>query len=81
MNTELLEEIDLLLKFDKNSTQQGIKLHSSASDQSKAAAQRLFDKGFISQNDGGYLTDRGIEAAEHCERVVDLLKESQGDLQ
>lgn len=70
-----LEEINLLLKFDRGSTQQGIKLHSDASETSLVAAGSLYNKGLISQSDGGYLTDRGIEAAVHCEQLVDLLAE------
>ena len=76
MNTAILEEIDLLLLFNQQTAQQGIKVHSSASDSSKAAAVRLFDKGLISQSDGGYLTDRGIEAAKHGENLVSLLTQS-----
>lgn len=71
----MLEEINLLLKFDRGSTQQGIKLHSDASEPSLAAAGSLYNKGLISQRDGGYLTDRGIEAAVHCEHLVDLLSD------
>ena len=68
-----VDEINILLKFDKHSMQQGIKLHSQASEKNRAAAQRLYDKGLISQSDGGYLTDRGVEAASHCEHLIDLL--------
>lgn len=73
MNTAILEEIDLLLLFNQQVGQQGIKVHSNASEESKAAAVRLFDKGLISKDDGGYLTDRGIEAAEHSQHLVSLL--------
>jgi len=38
-----------------------------------AAAKRLFDKGLISQNDGGYLTDLGVETAEHAQKMLTIL--------
>jgi len=72
MNTALTEEINLLLLFNQTKLQ-GIKVHSNASDADKAAAIRLFEKGLISQPDGGYLTDRGVEAAEHSQQLVALL--------
>ena len=77
MNTDTLEEMQLLLKFCESpkhlGTQSGIKVHSSASQSHKSAAKRLFNKGLISQKDGGYLTDRGIEAADHCQYLSVLL--------
>lgn len=74
MNTELLEEVNLLLLFNQ-SMLQGIKVHSNASASDQAAASRLFNKGLISQEDGGYLTDRGVEAAEHSQHLISLLSQ------
>jgi uncharacterized protein (TIGR02647 family) len=37
------------------------------------AAKRLFDKGLTTQDDGGYLTDLGIEVAEHTQRMLTIL--------
>jgi uncharacterized protein (TIGR02647 family) len=37
------------------------------------AAKRLCAKGLTTQNDGGYLTDLGIEAAEHAQRMLTIL--------
>lgn len=59
-----LEELDLLAKFDPANTQAGIKVHTAAGSPAIAAAQRLHDKGLITQADGGYLTALGAEAAE-----------------
>ena len=39
-----------------------------------AAAQRLFDKGLIDQADGGYLTSLGLDAAEHVQNVLQILR-------
>lgn len=64
--SENIAELDLLLLFDLSTSQAGIKIHKTASSSSIAAARRLFEKGFISQEDGGYLTSLGITAAEHA---------------
>lgn len=69
----LVQEIDLLNLFDLNSLQQGLKIHHEADPARIAAAQSLFDKGMITQVDGGYLTDRGVEAAEHAQALLRLL--------
>lgn len=74
---ELMQEIELLNLFNLNSKLQGIKVHHQAEVDKIAAAQRLFDKGMITQMDGGYLTDRGVETAEHAQALLGLLQESQ----
>jgi uncharacterized protein (TIGR02647 family) len=74
LDNALVQEIDLLNLFDLNSVQHGLKIHHEADPARIAAAQRLFDKGMISQVDGGYLTDRGLEAAEHAQALLRLLQ-------
>ncbi len=74
LTTELAEEINLLALFNLATTQEGIKVHNDAGPQAVAAARRLYEKGIISQIDGGYLTDLGIEAAEHAQRVLTILR-------
>lgn len=71
---ELMAEIRLLLQFPRNSRMAGIKLHQEAEQDVRHAAQRLHQKGIITQVDGGYLTDRGIEAANYAHWLVDALK-------
>jgi uncharacterized protein (TIGR02647 family) len=39
-----------------------------------SAVKRLFDKGLITQVDGGYLTDAGKKAADHADLLLVLLK-------
>lgn len=68
-----LEELNLLLQFDSASHERGIKVHSSARPEVISACQRLFDRGLVSQDDGGYLTDAGIEALEHAQSLAGLL--------
>jgi uncharacterized protein (TIGR02647 family) len=72
-NEELMHELNLLVKFKLDSIQEGIKIHQGADASTKAAAVRLFDKGFISQEDGGYLTELGRELAELTNQSVTLL--------
>lgn len=66
-------EIDILIRYNLASTQQGIKVHSSASKDQIDAVQRLFDKGLVTQVDGGYLTDIGRKAAEHAQALILML--------
>ncbi len=74
LTPELLGELELLNLFNLNSTQGGLKIHRDADHNKISAAKRLFDKGMISQPDGGYLSDRGVETAEHVQTLVKLLK-------
>ncbi len=66
-------EIDILIRYNLDSTQQGIKVHSSANKDQIDAVQRLFDKGLVTQVDGGYLTDIGRKAAEHAQALILML--------
>ena len=70
---ELVNELNLLLRFNLDSIQEGIKIHHSADTSTRQAAVRLFDKGFITQEDGGYLTELGRELAEQAQNSVTLL--------
>jgi uncharacterized protein (TIGR02647 family) len=70
---ELLDELNILLRYDLSTTQVGIKVHSSADPVLVSAVQRLFDKGLVSQADGGYLTALGHEAAEQAQTLLSLL--------
>ena len=77
LTQNLLEELEILNLFDLNSTQGGLKVHKDAEQNKIDAAQRLFDKGMTSQADGGYLTDRGVETAEHVQVLVKMLQADQ----
>ena len=45
-------ELDMLMLFNLSTEQEGIKIHKTADPAAIAAAQRLFEKGFITQADG-----------------------------
>ncbi len=66
-------ELNVLMLFRSSSTLEGIKIHKTADPSLIAAAQRLFEGGFISQVDGGYLTPPGTDAAEHAHLLFDML--------
>ena len=70
---EQMAEIDILIRYNLQTTQQGIKVHSNANTEAVDAVERLFDKGLVSQKDGGYLTDLGRTAAEHAQALVLIL--------
>ncbi len=68
-----IAELDVLMLYDLSTTQEGIKIHKTAVPSKISAAQRLFEKGFITQVDGGYLTSLGRKAAEHTQFLYTML--------
>lgn len=75
INDDSIAEMRLLGLFNLASLQEGIKVHTSAHESEVAAALRLHAKGLITQPDGGYLTDLGVEAAGHLQSVLTILQE------
>lgn len=73
LTDELVAEIHLLSLFNLASHQEGVKVHHDAEPNIIEAAKRLFQKGLTTQLDGGYLTDLGIEVAEHAQRMLTIL--------
>jgi len=72
-NQEYIAELNLLLQFDLSSAATGIKVHQGASEEMQQAVSRIYNKGLCTQPDGGYLTDEGIEVAEHADKIVRVL--------
>lgn len=70
---EIIEELKLLARFNLDTSQEGIKVHSTAEPQVIEATQRLFTKGLLTQVDGGYLTVLGRTAAEHTQDLLRIL--------
>ena len=68
-----LAELDILIQYSLDSTQQGLKIHSNADEEKIEAVARLFDKGLVTAIDGGYLTDLGRKAAEHAQALILML--------
>lgn len=73
ISDEMVAEIHLLSLFNLSSHQEGVKVHHDAEPHLIEAAKRLFAKGLTTQSDGGYLTDLGIEVAEHAQRMLTIL--------
>lgn len=69
----VFEEMKLLAKFPVKSQLEGLKIHNDANPSIINAAKSLFEKGLISQPDGGYLTDSGLEAVDHLNHVLATL--------
>ncbi|EXI68968.1 TIGR02647 family protein [Accumulibacter sp.] len=75
---ELVAELNTLVHFDLDSTQQGIKIHSTADPAIIAATRRLHAKGLLTQVDGGYLTSLGRDAVEHARAALTILSSQPG---
>ncbi|MCK9530221.1 MAG: TIGR02647 family protein [Gammaproteobacteria bacterium] len=71
---ELAAEMEVLSRFDLRSLHTGLKIHKDAPPSVASAAIRLHTKGLISAEDGGFLTDLGVEVAEHLEHVLIALR-------
>ena len=70
---EQIQELDILIRYNLESSQQGIKVHGNANSDTIDAVKRLHEKGMITQIDGGYLTDMGRTAAEHAQTLLLML--------
>jgi uncharacterized protein (TIGR02647 family) len=70
---EQIEELNVLLQFNLNSAMRGIKVHKSARPEMIEAIQRLYEKGMLTQVDGGYLTDLGQKATDHTQALLTML--------
>ena len=66
----LFEEMKLLAKFPEKSQLEGIKIRHDANSGMIDAANSLFNKGLITQPDGGYLTDSGLETVNHLHHIL-----------
>jgi uncharacterized protein (TIGR02647 family) len=73
---ELVEELNVLVRYNLTTTLEGLKVHKTAAPDVVAATKRLYSKGLVSQEDGGYLTSLGREAAEQAQAVLDILRPS-----
>jgi uncharacterized protein (TIGR02647 family) len=72
-----LDELNILVRYKLTTTLEGIKVHTStAAPSTVEATRRLFHKGLITLEDGGYLTALGHEAAEHAHALLGLLNPS-----
>ena len=75
MNTDALQELSILALFNQSTFQEGLKVHGhEATIENVAATKRLFTKGLVTQEDGGYLTSLGKDAVEQLQDLLLMLK-------
>jgi len=72
-NSKQMAELNILVQYSLDTANQGLKVHSTASEEKIEAVERLFEKGLVTQVDGGYLTDIGKKAAEHAQALILML--------
>ncbi len=71
---EMFEELKVLCLFNLSTTQEGIKVHATTADAEKVAAtRRLYERGLVTQPDGGYLTGLGHDAALQAQGLLTIL--------
>ncbi len=74
IDQHMFEELSLLLCFSNESLMNGIKVHRDADPKLIEAAKRLYAKGVIDHEDGGYLTDLGHDLYAHAKKIEYALK-------
>lgn len=74
MRQQQIDQIEVLLHFNLETTLQGLKIHHDARPGLVSAAKQLHGLGLITEHDGGYLTDLGHEAAEHLQMALQIMK-------
>jgi uncharacterized protein (TIGR02647 family) len=72
-NKNIVDELNILIRYNLDTTLEGIKVHKTATTDNIAATKRLYDKGLITHEDGGYLTNLGHDAAEQAQTLMLLL--------
>lgn len=78
---ELLDELNVLIRFDFLTNQKGLKVHANTADLKViSATRRLYDKGLLTQSDGGYLTSMGSSAAVNAHAALTLLTEGSANV-
>ena len=70
---EQMHELDVLIRYSLDTGLTGIKVHKNANPEFIEAVKRLYQKGLLTQQDGGYLTDLGRSAAEHAQALMLIL--------
>ena len=72
IDPELIDELNLLRRFGMGGPV-AMDVHDNPDPAVVAAAERMHEKGLITQPDGGELTDSGHEAVEHMNQLFNLL--------
>ncbi len=72
IDQELIEELGLLRRFGMGGPV-AMDVQSTSDPAVIAAAQRMFEKGLVTAENGGSLTENGKQAVEHLDRLLNLL--------
>jgi hypothetical protein len=73
LDPELIDELSLLRRISQDSSLDVANLRSSGDHGVSAAAERLVQKGILSETGDFQLTESGVEAADHMNRLFNLL--------
>ncbi|MCZ6724476.1 MAG: TIGR02647 family protein [Gammaproteobacteria bacterium] len=73
LDPELIDELSLLRRISQDSSLDVANLRSSGDPGVSAAAERLVQKGILSETGDFQLTESGVEAADHMNRLFNLL--------
>lgn len=73
LTLDMLEELHVLMLFNPDNGQEGIKVHHTAEPATVAACRRLHERGMVTLPDGGYLTPLGSQAVDHAVALANLL--------
>ncbi len=73
LDSELIDELSLLRRVSRDSSLDVISLQSGGDAAVSSAVTRLIQKGILSETDKGQLTQSGIAAADHMNRLFNLL--------
>lgn len=73
---EIIAEMEILALYNLDNHQEGLKVHHDASAEKQAAIARLYERGLVSEKDGGYLTSLGLDAAEHAQALLIILQDN-----
>jgi len=73
LTPDLVEELNFLAHFDRDTMQEGMKVRKDAEPAVIAAVRRLHAKKLVTLADGGYLTDLGREVAEALQSMLTIL--------
>ncbi|MFN3581665.1 MAG: TIGR02647 family protein [Pseudomonas sp.] len=75
LTPEEIAEINLLTQFNLANSMEGLKIHQHEADRAVvAAADRLHARGLTTLPDGGYLTSLGLDAAQHSQALLTILR-------
>ena len=77
-SVELIDELNVLVKFSLASEMTGLKIHNDADPRWVEAIQRLHNKKLVTSLDGGYLTAIGRDAVEHAKEALRILTSLPG---